>query len=73
VVAAMMRVGPDSPQPGWSVDFWIADAEAAAAAADELGGAVVAPPFEIPMFKRTILADPAGATFSVSELQLPTG
>jgi predicted enzyme related to lactoylglutathione lyase len=73
VVAAMMRAGPDSPQPGWSVDFWIADAEAAAAAADELGGAVVAPPFEIPMFKRTILADPAGATFSVSELQLPTG
>ena len=73
VVAALVRVGADGPPPGWSVDFWIADAEAAAAAAPGLGGTVVAPPFEIPMFKRAILADPGGATFSVSELQLPAG
>jgi uncharacterized protein len=73
VVAAMMRVGPDGPPPGWSVDFWIADADAAAAAAPGLGGTVVAPPSEVAMFKRAMLADPTGATFSVSELQLPTG
>jgi predicted enzyme related to lactoylglutathione lyase len=72
VVAAMMSVGPEGPAPSWSVDFWIADADAAAAVAPALGGSVVAPPFEIPMFKRAILADPSGATFSVSELQLPT-
>jgi hypothetical protein len=73
VVAAMTRSAPDGPPPGWSVDFWIDDADAAAAAAAGLGGTVIAPPFEASMFKRAVLADPSGATFSVSELLLPAG
>ncbi len=68
VVAAMAR--SDEPSSRWSVDFWIADADAAAAKAPELGGTVVVAPHEEPMFRRTVLAAPDGATFSVSQLQL---
>lgn len=72
VVAAMTKLpangDPSGPSPNWSVDFWIEDAQAAAAAAPELGGTVVAPPSEVAGFKRTILADPHGAVFSVSQL-----
>lgn len=67
VVAAMTAAG-DRP-PAWTVDFWIDDADAAAAAAAELGGSVVAPPFSEAVFRRTILAAPDGAAFSVSQLQ----
>lgn len=69
VVAAMMRVTGEGPPPSWSVDFWIADADAAAARAQELGGRVIAPPSEAGGFRRTVLADPHGATFSASQLQ----
>jgi predicted enzyme related to lactoylglutathione lyase len=73
VVAAMMR-SPDEAGAGapsnWGVDFWTADADAAAAAAPVLGGRVVAPPSEAAGFSRTILADPDGAVLSVSQLRL---
>jgi predicted enzyme related to lactoylglutathione lyase len=70
VVAAMAAV-PDADAPAaWSVDFWIADAEAAAAAAPGLGGHVIAPAHDAPPFRRAVLAAPDGATFSVSELRL---
>ena len=52
------------------MDFWIEDADAAAAAAPGLGGAVIAEPYEVAMFRRAVLAAPDGATFSVSQLQL---
>jgi uncharacterized protein len=67
VVAVMLELeGGEASR--WSVDFWIEDAAAAAAAARELGGQVLVTPHEIPGFRRAILADPAGAAFSVSEL-----
>jgi hypothetical protein len=68
VVAAAMAA-PDGPA-GWSVDFWIADADAAAAAAPGLGGTVVQGPADAPPFRRAVLAAPDGAVFSVSELRL---
>jgi uncharacterized protein len=68
-VVAAMTVGGSSPA-AWSVDFWIDDADAAAAAAPGLGGAVIAEPFKEAMFRRAVLAAPDGATFSVSQLQL---
>jgi len=69
VVAAMAAVpDPDAPA-AWNVDFWIADAAAAADAAPELGGRVIAPVHEAPPFRRAVLAAPDGATFSVSELR----
>ncbi len=75
VVAAMTAIDASgsapSPPPNWSVDFCIADADAAATSAPELGGSVVAPPVEVAGFRRTVLADPHGAVFSVSQLRLP--
>jgi predicted enzyme related to lactoylglutathione lyase len=74
-VVAAMTVGEPTRLAGgmpaaWSVDFWIADADAAAAAASGLGGSVVAEPFQDANFRRAVLAAPDGATFSVSQLQL---
>lgn len=67
-VVAAMTTG-EAPPATWSVDFWIADADAAAAAAAGLGGTVVAEPFQDAMFRRAVLAAPDGATFSVSQPQ----
>jgi len=52
----------------WAVDFWVPDVDAAAARAAELGGSVVAPVHDRPPFRSAVLADPEGATFSVSRL-----
>ena len=72
VIAAMVEV-PEPPAPGvraaWSIDFWIADADRAAASAPSLGGAVIAEPHDALPFRRTVLADPFGAAFSVSQLR----
>jgi uncharacterized protein len=67
VVAVMARAG-DGEAAHWRVDFWIADADAAAARATELGGSVVSGPEDAGPFREAVLADPAGATFSVSQL-----
>jgi len=58
-------------ESAWNVDFWIDDAESAAARASELGGSVVVAPHEIPGFVNTVIADPAGAVVSLSQLQYP--
>jgi uncharacterized protein len=70
VVATVM---PPGGEAGWSVDFWIDDADRAAAAAEQHGGSVVAPVSqgELP-FREAVLADPNGVPFSVSEL-VPNG
>jgi predicted enzyme related to lactoylglutathione lyase len=69
VVAAMAAIPDQDARAAWSVDFWIADADAAVAAAPSLGGSVIAPPHDAPPFRRAVLAAPDGATFSVSELR----
>jgi predicted enzyme related to lactoylglutathione lyase len=53
---------PDTP-PHWSVTFSIDDPEAIAAKAAELGGRVIAEPFDAPWSRLTVIADPQGATF----------
>jgi uncharacterized protein len=68
VIGAMLAA---SGQPSfWAIDFWVEDSDAAAAAADELGGSVLAAPHDTPGFRRAVLADPAGAAFSVSQLTM---
>jgi hypothetical protein len=47
------------------VYFGTDDADAAAAKAAELGGAVVVPPFDTPVGRIAVLGDPQGAVFSV--------
>ena len=59
---------PSDGPPRWDVDFWVGDADTTAARAAELGGTVVAGPFDLPIGRRAILADPQGATFSISRV-----
>jgi hypothetical protein len=47
----------------WSVTFAVDDADAVAAKATELGGAVLVAPFDAPWVRMTVIADPAGASF----------
>jgi uncharacterized protein len=64
-------IAPPGGETGWSLDFWIDDADRAAAAATEHGGSVVAPVAEdIPPFRRAVIADPNGVPFSVSQFVL---
>jgi uncharacterized protein len=50
----------------WSVTFAVDDADATAARARELGGSVLAEPQDAPWVRFTVLADPAGASFTAS-------
>ena len=52
----------------WDIDLWVDDPDATAARAAELGGTVVAGPFDMPIGRRAVLADPQGATFSISRV-----
>jgi uncharacterized protein len=76
VVAVMAPMGdqfPDEVPSHWSIDFWVADADAAAEKAAEQGGAVIAPPYDVPSvgLRQAVLADPQGATFSVTRAPGP--
>ena len=53
------------PAPFWSVTLRVADCDAIAARAVELGGSVVAPATDLPGPSRlAVLADPAGGVFA---------
>jgi uncharacterized protein len=75
VVGSIVRIADDQPEtpPHWSVTFAVADADATAAKAGELGGTVIVPPFDAPWstptytIRITVIADPQGATFSGSK------
>jgi uncharacterized protein len=69
VVASVNPIGPgeqDVPAH-WSVTFATDDADATARKATELGGSLVAPPFDAPWVRMTMIADPQGATFIASQ------
>ena len=55
---------PDVPNH-WHVYFDVADADATAAKAAELGGQVLFGPFDSPVGRIAVLTDPQGASFSV--------
>jgi uncharacterized protein len=63
VIAVMAK---DDGPARWSVDFWVTDADGAAARAPELGGSVVVPPFDSIPTRQAVLADPYGGVFSVT-------
>jgi len=69
-VVAMMFRASDAAAPHWRPDFWIADVDAAAERATELGGSVVEAPADVPgiPFRSALLADGNGARFSLSHL-----
>jgi uncharacterized protein len=75
VVASIIPIADDQADtpPHWSVTFAVADADATAAKATELGGKVIVPPFDAPWstptytIRITAIGDPRGATFSASK------
>lgn len=69
-VVALIERDSQAARGSWLTDFWIADLDAAARAIPQLGGRVIEPPAPIPglPFKAALVADPAGATFSLSQL-----
>jgi predicted enzyme related to lactoylglutathione lyase len=69
VVAALNPIADDDPDTPahWSVTFGVDDADATAAQAAELGGQVVAGPFDAPWTRMAVIKDPQGATFIASQ------
>jgi predicted enzyme related to lactoylglutathione lyase len=69
VVASVNPIPGDQPDtpPHWSVTFSVADTDATAARATELGGKVIVPPFDAPWSRLAIISDPQGATFIGSQ------
>ena len=72
VVAAMTAAQEGAPSR-WLVDFWVDDVAAAAERAEATGGAIVVAPFEAPPGRSAVIADPAGVTFSISQVIVPSG
>jgi predicted enzyme related to lactoylglutathione lyase len=72
VVAALNPIAADdfATPAHWSVTFAVDDADAAAAKAVELGGEVLAGPFDAPWTRMALLKDPQGATFIASQFVL---
>ncbi len=69
VVAALNPTtdGDSDMRPHWSVTFAVDDADATAAKASDLGGEVVAGPFDAPWTRMALIKDPQGATFVASQ------
>jgi predicted enzyme related to lactoylglutathione lyase len=59
--------GQEETPAHWSVTFGVDDADDVAAKATELGGKVIAPPFDAPWVRTTVIADPQGAMFIASK------
>ncbi len=69
VVAALNPIASDDTgtPPHWNVTFAVDDADKAAAQVAELGGVVVAGPFDAPWTRMAVIQDPQGATFIASQ------
>jgi uncharacterized protein len=57
--------------PHWDVTFAVADADATAARASELGGTVVSPPTDMPWVRTTVIRDPQGVEIAASHFVPP--
>jgi uncharacterized protein len=70
-IDVVATLAPITPERGgdahWSVTFAVGDADASTQKASELGGQVVAGPFDAPWVRMAVLADPQGATFIASQ------
>jgi predicted enzyme related to lactoylglutathione lyase len=71
VAGAHEPTSGENAAPRWTVTFRVADADASVARVQELGGAVLLAPIDIPVGRFAIVADPAGVEFTLS--QVPGG
>ncbi len=69
VVATLNPIADDRAEvpAHWSVTFAVEDADATAERALQLGGLVVAAPFDAPWVRMAVITDPQGATFTASK------
>jgi uncharacterized protein len=69
VVASLIPIPEDQADTPahWGLTFAVDDADAIADKASELDGEVVAPPFDAPWVRMTVIRDPQGATFTASK------
>jgi predicted enzyme related to lactoylglutathione lyase len=58
-------------EPGWNITFTVEDADASAARTKQLGGTVLAEPFDVPWQRLTVIRDPQGATATLSQFKPP--
>ena len=72
VVASMAPLEGNATPAHWGVTFSVDDADACAARATELGGRVLAGPFDAPWVRMAVLQDPHGATFAASQFVPPS-
>jgi predicted enzyme related to lactoylglutathione lyase len=72
-IGGLMPLGgdPSGQPPNWGVCFAVADTDATAASCTELGGGTIMAPFDTPVGRTAVLADPQGAGFAVIALSDP--
>jgi hypothetical protein len=60
----------DEDPARWNVDFWVFNADEAAAKATELGGRTLEPPSDVPGvagMREAVIADPGGAVLTITQ------
>ncbi|HYO33711.1 MAG TPA: VOC family protein [Nocardioidaceae bacterium] len=72
VVASIAPIEGDGDAAHWGVTFAVEDADGCAARAAELGGRVLAGPFDAPWVRTAVLQDPQGASFVASQFVPPS-
>jgi uncharacterized protein len=68
-VVAVMLPAPEGMPVAWGTDFWVSDADGAAATVERMGGRVLEGPFDAPPFRQAVVADCGGAVFTMSQLR----
>ena len=73
-VAAIAPPPMESIPPHWETYFEVAEHDASCAKIKELGGSIMADPFDIPPGRMAVAADPAGGIFAIIKpVEAPTG
>ena len=70
-VAGSMPPAMDGIPPHWSTVFACDDCDARTAKAVEAGGSVIQEPFDMPIGRLAVLADPQGAVFQMLQMAEP--
>ncbi len=67
-IAGGMNPPAEGVPPHWSTVFAVDDADACVEAARQAGGMIIAEPFDLPIGRQAVMADPQGAVFQVIQM-----